>query len=143
MNSLNISCVLCNVLWKFRSCGGIKGGDGIYNGDGSINTIHIPSWKSLPFKDQKLVIDERKRLGIRYKVKSGAKAGERGNLDHAAADSNCFKQLKEKNQRYKRNIKALKRPNNNEDDNDKEQLDAGYQFRGKASKKKTRFSTST
>ena len=40
-------------------------------------------------------------------------------------------------------IKALKRSNNSEDDTDKEQLDAGDQFRGKASKKKTRFSTST
>ena len=30
---------------------GTKGGDGIYNGDGSINTRHIPNWKSLPFKD--------------------------------------------------------------------------------------------
>ena len=39
---------------------GTKGGDGIYNGYGSINTGNIPSWKSLHFKDQKLVIDERK-----------------------------------------------------------------------------------
>ena len=37
-----------------------KGGDGIYNGYGSINTGNIPSGKSLHFKDQKLVIDERK-----------------------------------------------------------------------------------
>ena len=54
---------------------GAKGGNGIYNEDVSINTGHIPSWKLLPFKDQKLVIDERKRLDIRYKGKSGAKSG--------------------------------------------------------------------
>ena len=36
---------------------GTKGGGGIYNGDVSINTGHIPSWKSLSLKDQKLVID--------------------------------------------------------------------------------------
>ena len=73
---------------------GAKGGDGIYNGDGSINTGHTPNWKSLPFKDRKLVIDERKRLGIRYKGKIGAKYGERGNSNYASADSNRFKQLK-------------------------------------------------
>ena len=42
-----------------------KGGNGIYNGDGSINTGNIPSCKLLTFKDRKLVIYERKRLGIR------------------------------------------------------------------------------
>ena len=73
---------------------GTKGGDGIYNGDGSINTGHIPNWKLLPFKDQKLVIDERKQQGIRYKGKSGAKSGEHGNSNHAAAYSNRFKQFK-------------------------------------------------
>ena len=40
-------------------------------------------------------------------------------------------------------IKALKISNNSENDTDKEQLDAGYQFGGKTSKKKTRFRTST
>ena len=85
-----------------------KGGNGINNGDGSINTGHIPSWKLLPFKDQKLVIDERKWLGIIYKGKIGAKYGERGNSNHAAADSDRFKQFKEQNKKYKRNIKALK-----------------------------------
>ena len=40
-------------------------------------------------------------------------------------------------------MKALKKSNNSEDDTDKEQLDAGYQFGGKAPKKKTRFNTST
>ena len=43
---------------------GTKGGDGIYNVDVSINTGHIPSWKSLPFKDRNLVIDESMLLGI-------------------------------------------------------------------------------
>ena len=126
----------------FQVGDGTKGGDFIYNGDGSINTGHIPSWKLLPLKDRKIVIDERKQLGIRYKGKSGAKSGERDNSNHAAADYNRFKKLKEQNQKYKREIKALKISNNGEDDTDKEELDAGYQFGGKASKKKTRFSTS-
>ena len=39
---------------------GAKGGNGIYNEYGSMNTGHVPSWKSLSFKDRKFVIDERK-----------------------------------------------------------------------------------
>ena len=48
---------------------GTKGGNDIYNGDGSINNGHIPNLKTLPFKDQKLVIYESKQQGIRYKGK--------------------------------------------------------------------------
>ena len=108
----------------------------------SINTVHVPNWKYLTFKDRKLVIDESKGRGIIYRGKGGAKYGERGNSNHAAADSNSFKQLKEQNQKYKRNSKALKISNNSKYDNDKEQLDAGDQSGGK-SLKKTRFNTST
>ena len=116
---------------------GTKDGDGIYNGDGSINNGHAPSCKLLPFKYQQFVIDERKWLGIRYKRKSGTKYGERANSNRAAADPNRFKKLKEQNQKYKRKIKSLNISNNSEDDTDKEQLDAGFQFGGKASKNKT------
>ena len=122
---------------------GTKGVNSIYNGDGSINTGHIPSWKLLPFKYQKLVVDERKQLGIIYKGESGAKSGERGNSNHATADSNRFNQLKELNQRYTSKIKSFKKSNNSEDDTDRDQLDAEDQFGGKSSKKKTRFNTST
>ena len=58
-------------------------------------------------------------------------------------DSNRFKQLNEHNQKYKRNIKALRRSNNGEDDTDKEKLYTGDKFGGKSPKKKTRFNTST
>ena len=60
-NAINVS--------GFQVGNGTKGGDGIYNGYESINTGQIPSWKSLPFKDQKLVIDENKQQSIRYKGK--------------------------------------------------------------------------
>ena len=122
---------------------GSNGGDGIYNEDGSINTGHIPSCKLLPFKDRNLTIYERKRLGIRYKGKSGAKYEERGNSNHAAADSNRFKQFKYHNQKYKSHTKALKRSNNSEVGTDKEELYARDQFVGKSAKTRTRFSTST
>ena len=39
-----------NVL-RVQLYNGSKGGDRIYNEDVSINTGHIPSWISLPFKD--------------------------------------------------------------------------------------------
>ena len=86
MNARNVSGI--------KVGNGTKGGNVIYNEDESINTGHIPNWKSQTFKEQKLVIDERKRLCIRYKGKSGAKSGERGNSKHTASDSNLFKQLK-------------------------------------------------
>ena len=55
-NAINVS--------GFQVGNGTKGGDGIYNGYESINTGQIPSWKSLPFKDRNLVIDESMLLGI-------------------------------------------------------------------------------
>ena len=82
-------------------------------------------------------------MDIRYERKSGAKSGERGNSNHTATYSNNFKQLKEHNQEYKSQTKALNISNNSEDDTDKEEIDAGDQFGGKASKNKTRFRTST
>ena len=93
-NAINVS--------GFQVGNGAKCGNGIYNEYGSINTGHIPSWKLLLFKDRKILIDERKRLDIRYRGKSGAKSGKRGNSNHAAAGSNNFKRLKKQNDKYKR-----------------------------------------
>ena len=81
---------------------GTKVDNGVYNRYGSMNTRHIPSWKSPPLKDQKLVIDERKRQGIIYREKNGAKYGKLGNSNHVSPDSNCFKKLKEHNQKYEK-----------------------------------------
>ena len=71
---------------------GGRGGSGksVHNEDVSINTGHIPNWKSLSFKERKIVIGERKRLGIKYK-KSGAGAGGRGKS--LSTDSNRIQQL--------------------------------------------------
>ena len=118
-------------------------GDGIYNGDGSINTGHIPGWRSLPFKDKKIVMEERKRLGIKYdasgdgKPGKGGKGGKNGSSAKAAAQANRTKQLEQQNQKYKRQIKALKRRQsaNEEDSSDDDDIDAGDQFGGKAAKK--------
>ena len=75
-----------------KTGGGGGGGNSVHNEDGSINTGHIPNWKLLSFKERKIVIDERKRLGIKYK-KSGAGAG--GHSKSPSTDSNRIHQLKE------------------------------------------------
>ena len=52
--------------------------------------------------------------------------------------------MKEQNQKYKRAIKALKRTNTDDVDNDAEEdLDAGDKFGGNASKKKKRAKLDT
>ena len=108
---------------------------GIYNKDGSIKTGHISGWKSLPFKDRKAVIDERKRLGIRFQKKVGSNDGGR---KLSPSDANRLKQLEEQNSKYKRRIKALTRKNNSNTDNDDQSIDAGDQFGGKHAKKKAK-----
>jgi len=75
-------------------------------------------------------------LGIKYKKKSEAGAGKSGGNQ---SDGNRMKQLKEQNSKYKRAIKALRRSNGNEmndNDDDSVDIDVGDQFGGKASKKK-------
>ena len=117
-------------------------GEGIYNSDGSIITGHIPGWRSLPFKAKKIVMAERKRLGIKYDAsgdnKSGkGKGGRNGHNASATAQANRTKQLEQQNSKYKRQIKALKRQQAAEDDDSSDdEIDAGDQFGGKASKKK-------
>ena len=85
-----LHCKYCKEYSGIKVGDEAKGGDGIYNENGLIKTGHIPSWKLLPFKDQNLVIDKRKRLGIIYKGESGAKSEGRGNSNHSAADFNRF-----------------------------------------------------
>ena len=67
-------------------------------------------------------------MGIRYNGKTGAKSVGRGNSNHAAADFNGFKKLKEQNLKHKRQIKSVKRSYNIEDNTDNEELDSGDQF---------------
>ena len=121
--------------------GGGGSGKSVHNEDGTINTGHIPNWRSISFKERKIVIDERNRLGIKYK-ESGAGAGGSGNIP--STDYNRIQKLKEQNQKYKRAIKALKRSNMDDvDDDAEEDLDAGDKFRGKASKKKKKTKLDT
>jgi hypothetical protein len=107
---------------------------GIYNADGTIRTGHISNWKSLSNDDRELV----KKARISKKRNST----NSGNVNGGHSNSNTMKQLKSQNSKYKRQIKALKRSSDNADskesDNEDEELDAGDQFGGKNSRRKTK-----
>ena len=111
-----------------------NGQSSIHNEDGSINSGHISDWKLLTFQERKEVIAERKRLGVKYRKKGGAGAGGSGG---SQSDSNLLKQLKEQNSKNQRQIKALKRDDDG-NESDEESIDAGDQFGGKNSKKRTK-----
>jgi len=128
-NTRNISSV------AQADSGDRQSGTGIYNDDESIKTGHIHEWKSLPLEDRKAVIGERKRLGIQFKKKGGSKTGGGG---RNAADINRLKQLEEKNSKYKRTIKALKRNYGTNDEIEDERMDAGDQSGCRNAKKRAK-----
>jgi hypothetical protein len=66
-----------------------KGSSDIYNDDGSIITGHIPNWRSLSKQDRNIVINERKRRGI----KGGKNGGKGDNGNGANNNANRLKQL--------------------------------------------------
>jgi hypothetical protein len=107
----------------------------IYTADGSIKTGYISNWRSLSKEERSKVIAERKRLGVQ-----GGKSGK-GTSQSDTVTANTLKQLREQNKKYKRKIKALKRVTFKDDDDDDkntssaDEIDAGDQFGGKASKK--------
>ena len=113
-----------------------KASSAIYNPDGSVITGHIPSWRSLSQSDREKVLAERKRLGIKGgRGGKNAKGGDK-------ASSNRLKQLTEQNNKYRRQIKALKRSQSKDDDksddgddSNSSVTDAGDQFGGRASKR--------
>ena len=105
----------------------------ILNSDGTINTGHIPTWRSLPQKDRDIVNNERKARGAKGKSNSPA---NNGNLN--ASDANRLKQLTEQNKAYKRKIKALKRANPEPEDSSETEEDAGDKFGGKNQKRNSK-----
>jgi hypothetical protein len=131
---------------KNRNVSGIgtnekKGSPDIYNEDGSINTGHIPNWRNLSKQDRDIVMNERKRRG----TKGGKKNGKGENGNGAKNHANHLQQLTANNNKFKRQIKALKRKLKGDDDTattatsnetDDEILDAGDQMGGRNSKKR-------
>ena len=112
---------------------------GIYNADGTIKTGHIDNWNKLTLAEKKLVYSERKKQGIKFNKKDDSSLSSPST---SAASTNTIRQLKQQLKKSKRQIKSLKRSksSNNDDgnDDDDEDMDAGDQFGGKASKKKTK-----
>jgi hypothetical protein len=121
------------------------GNSAIYNGDGSIITGHIPTWRSLSNDDRAIVMNERKRLGIQGK--KGNNANKSRNRNTSSSDANRMKQLQEQNHKYKRQIKAMKRndtdptPDEGKSDNDEPINDAGDEFGGRSNKATKRRKT--
>ena len=106
--------------------------DGTYKADRIINTRYILNWISLSDSYKKKFISERKKQGV--------KLGD-GKVSNTGNDLDKLKELKKQNTKFKSRIKALKKKvkndNDDGDDND-EPEDAGDQFGGKQSKKKSK-----
>ena len=105
----------------------------ILNADGTIKTGYIPKWRTLSQADKDKVAAARKSK------RGGAKTGKDGSKTNNAAYANRLKQLTEANNKFKRQVKALKRAQNCDDSNDADDntdasIDAGDQFGGKAVK---------
>ena len=107
----------------------------IYNEDGSINvTGTIKDWDKLPIADKRIVLKERKRLGVKYGANNNNKGGnKKNNSNTSASDKNTIKQLRPSTLRKR--INAIKQ-SNIKDDDEEDAEDAGDEFGGKNSKKK-------
>ena len=107
----------------------------ILDKDGKIKTGHYTNWKELSQRDRQAVISERKKLGIRSKKGSGKSKYDKNKLQKS-------------NNKYKRQIAALKKrlKDSTGDDSEESQsdvdADAGNQFGGKRLKKAKKKSTS-
>ena len=107
-----------------------------YTKDGTlIIDQFLPDWQSYPDGVKKKILSERRRLGIQL--------GRGGH--HNQTGNSKLNKLKKDNEKFKRKIKALQKlnPSADQDDDqsdnsdvDREPIDAGDQFGGKASKKK-------
>ena len=112
----------------------------MYNEDESINTGYIPGWQDLERSDKEIVISKRKNLGIKPRQQKN-KTWKRKGKNTIAAGANSLKQLDEANKKYKVNIKAMKRTcfaNDKNTDDTNSGINAGDQFGGKVSKKKSK-----
>ena len=107
-----------------------KGDLSIYNVDGTINaTGNIKNWNELSLRDKKLVMNEQKRLGVKFKGKGGKGGNEKSH-------QNTIQQLKNQARNLKRTIKSLKSSGKEEEEQEDNPDDAGDEFGGKVKKKK-------
>ena len=119
-----------------------EGSSAIYNDDGSIITGHIPTWRSLSNQDKDIVEKERAK---HKRPKKGGHKVHRSRIKHASySDTNQVKQLRDLNEKYRRQIKAMQRrnsysnPNPDIHDNDMNVNDAGDEFGGRNNKERRR-----
>ena len=122
------------------------GSSKIYDDNGKIKTGTYSDWHNLSPEEKKLVGQERSRLGLRPPRRGGGNPNGNRNGNGNSTNSQPFhkqnKDLKAQNQKYRRQIKALKRKSgtsDKDDDADKEpEDDTGNHFGGKASKRTRR-----
>ena len=119
----------------------------IYDGNGNIKTGHHTNWQDLPYESKRLVFAEQKRLGVSYQPTGGGRGSGRGggNRNNGGGRGNGRnysqqnRDLKSQNNKYRRQIKAMKRKPDDDDGDNSESPpadDAGNHFGGRNAKKK-------
>jgi len=117
--------------------------NGIYNADGSINTGHIPDWRTLSSADRDKLITEQRRLSIKKGTgRENANHSGGGIGSNAGNNANRIKRYQKQNEKYKRQINALKRSDSDSTsvatDYDSVASDAGDIFGGKRRRRRIR-----
>ena len=112
----------------------------IHDENGKIKTGTYSDWYDLSPQEKKLVGQERSKLGVRPPRRGGGNrnSNQNGNGNARQPFQKQNKDLKAQNQKYKRQIKALKRKSDVSEDEDAEkdtEDDAGNHFGGRNSKK--------
>ena len=131
---------------KGRAISGVKSDSSrIHDSEGKIKTGSYSDWQDLTPDEKRMVGQERSRLGLRGPRRGrgsgrGGGRGGQGGRGHGAPYSRQNSDLKSQNQKYRRQIKALKRKTGEADDDDdkseeKPENDAGNHFGGKTSKR--------
>ena len=117
------------------------GSSNIRDADGKIKTGTYSNWHELSQEEKKLVGQERSRLGVRPPRRGGGNNNNNNGTGSRQPFSKQNKDLKSQNQKYRRQIKALKRTTRTTEDNEEEETpenDAGNHFGGRNAKKTKR-----
>ena len=130
---------LADYVVKYRVTSAVgtgTGNDGITDSDGnSINVDSwIPNWNQLNKGDHDKILAERRKKGVKL-----GKDGQAGS--YTSGNNKALKTLRKQNNKFKRQIKALKRTDGGKDndaddkDDDNDLSDAGDAFGGHNRKK--------
>ena len=118
---------------NISAVGTARGGDDIYNADGSIKTGYYENFKQLSQESQRLVIEERKRLGNKFPSKQ--KHNNNNKQQHRIKQ---VKKMQRELKKMRRKVAAIKKrqttsDEEKSDDETDDGDDAGNQFGGRDS----------